>query len=259
MTASHSAKQDMNNSQVDYDPIGNMSVDSVLLSPMPPNWEAMNFSFNLWKTAQAEQWGVCTQRPSNHAASPSENETNGYLMIAVAGGLNQMRLGVCDAVVVARLLNATLLLPQFDNESWWGDQSKFEDVFDVNKFITTLAPDVRVLPELPKSLKDMPHFTKTVPRHSTLKFYLMEMLPLLKRSDMTMGYDDGIGRRGRGGEIKELHEGNCDSTGGGGEGGVRGGGRGGGGGGRGGGGRDEDEEEEHQDDEDQVAYAAITC
>ena len=30
-------------------------------------------------------------------------------------------LQVCDAVVVARLVNAALVLPLLDNTSWWAD------------------------------------------------------------------------------------------------------------------------------------------
>lgn len=44
-----------------------------------------------------------------------------YLMIQLAGGLNQMRAGVCDAVVAAYLMRAVLVLPFLDNTSWWAD------------------------------------------------------------------------------------------------------------------------------------------
>lgn len=44
-----------------------------------------------------------------------------YLIVDANGGLNQQRSSICNAVAVAGLLNATLVIPQFDFHSVWKD------------------------------------------------------------------------------------------------------------------------------------------
>jgi hypothetical protein len=55
------------------------------------------------------------------AAPPEPENSTGYIMISANGGLNQQRVAVCNAVAVARLLNATLVLPFFLFNSVWMD------------------------------------------------------------------------------------------------------------------------------------------
>ncbi|KAJ6875090.1 LOW QUALITY PROTEIN: rhamnogalacturonan I rhamnosyltransferase 1-like [Populus alba x Populus x berolinensis] len=80
-------------------------------------------------------------------------KNNGYLMVSCNGGLNQMRAAICDMVAIARYLNVTLIVPELDKTSFWADPSEFQDIFDVEHFITSLRDEVRVLKELPSRLK----------------------------------------------------------------------------------------------------------
>ncbi|KAJ7953959.1 O-fucosyltransferase family protein [Quillaja saponaria] len=80
-------------------------------------------------------------------------KNNGYLMVSSNGGLNQMRAGICDMVAIARYLNVTLIVPELDNTSFWNDHSQFEDIFDVDYFITSLRDEVQILKELPPKQK----------------------------------------------------------------------------------------------------------
>ncbi|CAI5460712.1 unnamed protein product [Closterium sp. Yama58-4] len=118
-------------------------------------------------------------------ATPAGTEGQGkgegeYLMVQLRGGLNQMRAGICDAVVVAKMLGATLVLPLLDNSSWWADGSTFSDVFDAPHFIRSLAPSVRVVPHLPATLRGLPPVVRTVPKASSPDYYRQHVRPLIR-------------------------------------------------------------------------------
>ncbi|XP_022719103.1 uncharacterized protein At1g04910-like isoform X1 [Durio zibethinus] len=139
---------------------------------------------DIWKSEYAEYFYGCSQRSSQFSHAIHERSSNGYLLIAASGGLNQQRTGISDAVVVARILNATLVVPELDHNSYWKDDSDFVNIFDVNWFISYLAKDVTVVKRVPdKFMRSMekPPYTMRVPRKSPPEYYLDQVLPILKR------------------------------------------------------------------------------
>ncbi|CAN1748251.1 O-fucosyltransferase 29 [Linum perenne] len=133
------------------------------------------------------------------AATP-QRASNGYLLIAASGGLNQERTGITDAVVVARFLNATLVVPELDHQSYWKDDSDFVDIFDVDWFISYLAKDVTIVKRVPDKVMrsmDKPPYTMRVPRKSPPEYYMDQVLPILLRRkvlqltkfDYRLGYE----------------------------------------------------------------------
>ncbi|MBA0755183.1 hypothetical protein Gogos_021013, partial [Gossypium gossypioides] len=79
---------------------------------------------------------------------------------------------ISDAVVVARILNATLVVPD-----------DFVNIFDVDWFISYLAKDVTVVKRVPdKFMRSMekPPYTMRVPRKSPPEYYLDQVLQLTK-------------------------------------------------------------------------------
>ncbi|KAL7593747.1 O-fucosyltransferase 29 [Lactuca sativa] len=139
---------------------------------------------NIWKSEFSNLYYGCSERGPHYKPPVAELLSNGYLLIATSGGLNQQRIGITDAVVVARILNATLVVPEFDHHSFWKDDSDFSNIFDVDWFISFLAKDVVVVKRVPdKYMRSLekPPYTMRVPRKSEPQYYLHEVLPVLLR------------------------------------------------------------------------------
>ncbi|KAI5355914.1 hypothetical protein L3X38_008809 [Prunus dulcis] len=72
-----------------------------------------------------------------------------YLLTAISGGLNQQRRGITDAFIAAYILNATLLVLKLGQKLFWKDSSNFDEIFDVDWFISSLSKDVEIIKQLP--------------------------------------------------------------------------------------------------------------
>ncbi|XP_054808211.1 O-fucosyltransferase 29-like [Prosopis cineraria] len=139
---------------------------------------------DIWKSQYSRYYYGCSERGRHFAPAVHERSSNGYLLIATSGGLNQQRTGITDAVVVARILNATLVVPELDHQSYWKDESDFINIFDVAWFISFLAKDVPIVKRVPdKIMRSMekPPYTMRVPRKSEPEYYLDQVLPILLR------------------------------------------------------------------------------
>uniref|UniRef100_A0A2N9HCK3 O-fucosyltransferase family protein n=1 Tax=Fagus sylvatica TaxID=28930 RepID=A0A2N9HCK3_FAGSY len=93
---------------------------------------------------------------------------------------------ICDAVAVAGLLNATLVIPIFHLNSVWRDSSKFGDIFDEEDFfIYALRNHVNVVRELPEDT--LQRFDNNISKIVNLRvkgwssptYYLQKVLPKL--------------------------------------------------------------------------------
>uniref|UniRef100_A0A2P2JL50 O-fucosyltransferase family protein n=1 Tax=Rhizophora mucronata TaxID=61149 RepID=A0A2P2JL50_RHIMU len=139
---------------------------------------------DIWKSKYSKLFYGCSERGRNFAPAIRERLSNGYLLIAASGGLNQERTGITDAVAVARILNATLVVPELDRHSYWKDDSDFVNIFDVDWFISYLAKDVTIVKRVPdKVMRSMekPPYMMRVPRKSPPEYYLDQVLPILLR------------------------------------------------------------------------------
>ncbi|QHO35669.1 uncharacterized protein DS421_9g277360 [Arachis hypogaea] len=73
----------------------------------------------LWNNADSGGWKP-SSAPRTHWPPPP-TESNGYLRVRCNGGLNQQRSAISNAVLAARIMNATLVLPELDANSFWHD------------------------------------------------------------------------------------------------------------------------------------------
>lgn len=126
----------------------------------------------LWKPPANRDFVPCVD-PSSNYTSPAESR--GYLLVHTNGGLNQMRAGICDMVAVARIINATLVVPELDKRSFWQDSSNFSDVFDEDHFINSLANDVKVIKNLPEELSTAARAVKHFRSWSGMDYYQGEI------------------------------------------------------------------------------------
>lgn len=101
-------------------------------------------------------------------------------MVHANGGLNQMRAGICDMVAVARIINATLVIPELDKRSFWHDTSNFSDVFDEDHFINSLANDVKIIKKLPKQLATTTRAVKHFRSWSGVEYYEEEIASIFE-------------------------------------------------------------------------------
>ncbi|XP_027180978.1 O-fucosyltransferase 29 [Coffea eugenioides] len=141
-------------------------------------------AIDIWKSKFSKFYYGCSERGRHFGPAIRERSSNGYLLIATSGGLNQQRTGITDAVVVARILNATLVLPELDHQSFWKDDSDFLNIFDVDWFISYLGKDITIVKRVPEKVMrsmEKPPYTMRVPRKSEPEYYLDQVLPILLR------------------------------------------------------------------------------
>ncbi|KAF3445918.1 hypothetical protein FNV43_RR11095 [Rhamnella rubrinervis] len=129
----------------------------------------------LWKPPLNRDFVPCLEPSLNHTYPA---ESRGYLLVHSNGGLNQMRAGICDMVAVARIINATLVIPELDKRSFWQDSSNFSDVFDEDHFINVLANDVKIIKKLPKEMATATRAVKHFRSWSGMDYYEDEIASL---------------------------------------------------------------------------------
>lgn len=133
---------------------------------------------DIWSLQRVVEWRPCRwwleEQP---IALPAK--TNGYIRVDCYGGLNQMRRDFCDGVGIARLLNATLVLPKFEVAAYWNESSGFADVFDVDYFIQQMDGFVQVVKELPPEVASKDPFPVDCRKRKGQFDYVETVLPPL--------------------------------------------------------------------------------
>ncbi|XP_006645023.1 O-fucosyltransferase 19-like [Oryza brachyantha] len=123
----------------------------------------------IWMMPDSDGYSKCIERPKKHDRMNST--TAGYIIVNANGGLNQMRLGISDMVAVAKLMNATLVIPTLDHKSFWTDPSDFKDIFDVENFKKTLEGDISIVDSLPPVYKGLKPYMRAPTSWAKASYY----------------------------------------------------------------------------------------
>ncbi|KAK2644562.1 hypothetical protein Ddye_019757 [Dipteronia dyeriana] len=131
---------------------------------------------NLWKepVIPASVWRPCADqrnwKPSGETVCVCElalTECLCHYVMCISKWkewADQQRVAICNAVVVARLVNASLVVPKVMYSSVWRDVS---DIYWEEHFINYLNPAIRIVTDV------------DVPKESKPSFYLKNILPIL--------------------------------------------------------------------------------
>ncbi|XP_010244145.1 PREDICTED: uncharacterized protein At1g04910-like [Nelumbo nucifera] len=111
----------------------------------------VSYSQEFWKQPDDLGFRPCLNFSDGYrrASNGGTEKRRTFLMVVVSGGLNQQRNQIIDAVVIARILNTSLVLPVLQVNRVWGDESEFSDIFDDQHFKQTLKDDVHIVSTLP--------------------------------------------------------------------------------------------------------------
>ncbi|CBI30704.3 hypothetical protein VitviT2T_015228 [Vitis vinifera] len=160
-------------------------------------------SLNFWEEPyrHASVWKPCADRKSSKIIGKSE-KSNGFMLVSANGGLNQQRVAICNAVAVASLLNATLVLPKFLYSNVWKDPSQFGDIYQEDYFINIMKDELEIVKELPPHLEslDMEAIGSLItdadiPKEAKPIEYVQKVLPLLLRNGVVhfLGFGNRLG------------------------------------------------------------------
>ncbi|KAL6501424.1 O-fucosyltransferase 19 [Orobanche gracilis] len=127
----------------------------------------------IWMKPNSDNFYQCIARPRNQKKDREENERIYFNPCKRRIESNENRM--------AKIMNATLVLPSLDHKSFWTDPSDFKDIFDWRRFIEILNDDIEIVDKLPEQYASINPLMKAPVSWSKASYYRHEILPLLKK------------------------------------------------------------------------------
>ncbi|XVF22994.1 hypothetical protein REPUB_Repub12eG0218800 [Reevesia pubescens] len=145
--------------------------------------------YEFWKQPDGIGYRPCLDFSAEYrrATEAIVKDRSKYLVVVVSGGMNQQRNQIVDAVVIARILGAALVVPILQVNVIWGDESEFSDIFDLAHFKRVLTDDVRILSSLPSThIMTRPVEEKRTPLHVSPQWIRARYLKRINREGVLL-------------------------------------------------------------------------
>ncbi|KAG5016428.1 hypothetical protein JHK85_022564 [Glycine max] len=131
-------------------------------------------NIGIWK-GDADELNPCWAKPSEDNA-----ETEGFVTFSLTNGPEyHISQQIADAVLVARSLGATLVIPDIRG-SQPGDKRNFEDIYDANVFMKSMEGVVRVVKDLPSHVTTHKIAAVKVPNRVTEEYIAQHVEPIYR-------------------------------------------------------------------------------
>ncbi|KAJ0751626.1 putative GDP-fucose protein O-fucosyltransferase [Helianthus annuus] len=116
-----------------------------------------------------------------HTGRPTEEpeESKGFVTFSLTNGPEYHVSQITDAVVVARYLKATLVIPDIRG-SQLGDWRNFGDIYDIEKFVSSLDGVVKVVKSQPSELSTKDLAVLRIPNRVTEEYIANNIEPVFK-------------------------------------------------------------------------------
>ncbi|XP_020083157.1 uncharacterized protein LOC109706623 [Ananas comosus] len=130
-----------------------------------------------WKE-RSEVIKPCWNKPSSKDAELSK----GYITFSLTSGPEYHISQMADAVVIARYLGATLVLPDIRGYEL-GNKRNFKDMYDVDKFMRSLDGVIKVVKALPDELASRQPAVVRVPNRVSEDFIVESIKPIFQTNN----------------------------------------------------------------------------
>ncbi|XP_044493847.1 O-fucosyltransferase 20-like [Mangifera indica] len=193
--AQNSLKDEFPNGNGKLSVVSNIEKDEISKSVSQPQssiakgYSESDEDSEFWKQPDGMGYKPCLQFTRDYKKQ-TESIVKGrrkYLLVVVSGGMNQQRNQIVDAVVIARILGAVLVVPILQVNVIWGDESEFSDIFDLEHFKKVLANDVKIVSSLPSThIMKRPVEEKISPLHVSPQWIRARYLRRLNRDEVLL-------------------------------------------------------------------------
>ncbi|OIW16978.1 hypothetical protein TanjilG_32845 [Lupinus angustifolius] len=132
-------------------------------------------NIGLWKGNATEKIKPCWAKPSGDDVQ----QTEGFVSFSLTNGPEYHMSQIADAVIVARSLGATLVIPDIRGTQP-GDKRNFEDIYDVEVFTKSMEGVIRVVKDLPDHISKKNIAAVKVPNRVTEDYIATHVEPIYK-------------------------------------------------------------------------------